>query len=413
MSKIAIVGVEGSGKTVLMAGLSECYQQISDNEPYLMPENQSAFMFMQRIPHKLRVEREWPEQTRIDSLRMMKWTLRYGQEILEEIEILDYPGELYRIAFGEHTKEEADAVRAELDEFLEHITEADTLVVLLNLADLVDLHDNPRNAETVWVTRGIFDFAKKLPNLKHRMLAFTQADRYADVMERAGGAKELYAAKLPMMKTLYPDLKVFTVSAVDGIDDDGRPRAGYSIDGCYEFMREILVEENRQIIAVCEECDSLRTQLKEFNKGGPDDFNQLVGKYGKAVKELREKTKSLRQFYFELLKKHMKRYSAYDEITKIAKGCAQKYTIDELAEQSGWSDISDEYDGCEEIISTFTEYYKAKAIEKKNEEQQEKETIIWVTVILALFFTILLIAVWFDGRNDKIAVEDRAEKKSW
>ena len=110
MGKVAIVGVEGSGKTVLMGALCECYRQGTADVPYLMPENQAAFMFMERIPHKLRVEREWPEATSVSSLRSMRWTLRLGTEVLEEIELLDYPGELYRIAFGE--RDLADVAQA-------------------------------------------------------------------------------------------------------------------------------------------------------------------------------------------------------------------------------------------------------------------------------------------------------------
>lgn len=396
MSKIAIVGVEGSGKTVLMAGLSECYKQISETEPYLMPENQSAFMFMQCIPHKLRVDREWPEQTRIDSLRMMKWTLRCGQEILEEIEIFDYPGELYRIAFGEHTKDEADAVRSELNEFLEHITEADTLVVLLNLADLVDLYDNPRNAETVWITRGIFDFAKKLPHLKHRMLAFTQADRYAEEIKKAGSAKELYAAKLPMMKTLYPDLKVFAVTAVDGMDADGRPRDGYSVAGCYEFMREVLVEECAAIQNSLTQSELAFEKLKAFTSGDPKAFYQLVEDYINAVYETKQKINPLRQLYTDVMEKHAIRASAYYDLREAVRNCILKYKSEDLVNETVWNECLNEFDGCEEIISAFVKYYKlekSRLNEQKIRENRENRKII---VVLILIIASLVIGYLID-----------------
>ena len=54
MSRVAIVGVEGSGKTVLMAALGDMFGKPSDGSVYLMPENQAAFSFMTQIPHKMR-----------------------------------------------------------------------------------------------------------------------------------------------------------------------------------------------------------------------------------------------------------------------------------------------------------------------------------------------------------------------
>jgi formylglycine-generating enzyme required for sulfatase activity len=240
MGKIAIVGVEGSGKTVLMAALCECYRAISETEPYLMPENQSAFVFMQQVPHKLRVDREWPGATGIDALRTMKWTLRRGKEIVKEIEMLDYPGELYRLAFGERKPAEVAAHRAELDEFLGHLTDAEILVVLFNLSDLESLGSNAQNAEAVWITRGILDFAQKLPNLKRRMQVFTQADRYASALQAAGGPQGLFEKDLPMLKVLHPDLTVTAIAAVDGTDSDGRPKEGYSSAGCQELLQFIL-----------------------------------------------------------------------------------------------------------------------------------------------------------------------------
>jgi len=240
MGKIAIVGVEGSGKTVLMAALCECYRHISETEPYLMPENQSAFVFMQQVPHKLRVDRQWPGATGIDALRTMKWTLRRGREVVREIEMLDYPGELYRLAFGERKPAEVAAHRAELDEFLGHLTDAEILVVLFNLSDLANLGSNAQNAEAVWITRGILDFAQKLPNLKRRMLVFTQADRYASALQAAGGPQGLYDKDIPMLKVLHPDLPVTAIAAVDGTDADGRPKEGYSSAGCQELLQFIL-----------------------------------------------------------------------------------------------------------------------------------------------------------------------------
>lgn len=236
MSKIAIVGVEGSGKTVLMAALAEQYGAISQDRPYLMPENQSAFTFMTQIPHRMRQEHSWPNATAIDSLRLMKWSLRIGSQVITDVEMLDYPGELYRLAFGEHTEAELAAHRKEVHEFLEHIVNADTLVVLLNLKDVMELGGNHRNTETVWITRGILDYAVKIPAIKDVLLVFTQSDRYSEHLQTEGGPQAMLARYLPMLTVLHPHLECLAVAAVNATDAQGNPLAGYQSSGIQALM---------------------------------------------------------------------------------------------------------------------------------------------------------------------------------
>ena len=219
MSRVAIVGVEGSGKTVLMTALADLYGKPSADSPYLMPENQSAFSFMTQIPHKMREAHQWPAATAIASMKHLKWTIRIGQNVLMDLEMLDYPGELYRMAFGERKKEEIAPYLEQVHEFLEHLVTADILVVLLNLRDAMDIGANARNNETVWLTRGIFDYSRKLPNIQKRLLLFTQSDRYPDELSGSGGlvaAKEKY---MPMLHVLYPDLECAAVSVATDASD--------------------------------------------------------------------------------------------------------------------------------------------------------------------------------------------------
>jgi hypothetical protein len=259
MGKVAIVGVEGSGKTVLMGALCELYGEISDTRTFLMPENQAAYIFMRCIPHKLRVERVWPEATSVNALKSMRWTLRRGKDIVCEVEMLDYPGELYRLAFGEHKEQEANAHREELNEFLEHLVSADVLVVLLNQADLESPGNTTRNAETMWITRRIFDYAGKLPNLKDKILVLTQADRCIELISKTANLDGYYRTKMPMLHYFYPDLKVMAVSAVDETDQQGRPKEDYSTIGCRELMQAVLpVAEHAAVSALS---DSEREEL--------------------------------------------------------------------------------------------------------------------------------------------------------
>jgi TPR repeat protein len=258
MSRVAIVGVEGSGKTVLMAALADLYGDPSHDSIYLMPESQSSFAFMKHIPHKMRAEHQWPAATTIESFKHLKWSMRIGQKILMDIEMLDYPGELYRMAFGERKEAEIDPHRESIHEFLAHLVDADILVVLFNLSDALDVGGNPRNTETVWLTRGIFEYAKKLPNLKSQLLLFTQADRYREELDTPGGATSAKNKHLPMLHVLFPDLDCRAVSVAT--DSGATPTAEFSSTyGMSGFMCWLFgqTDEGRSVISAMDAAEKI------------------------------------------------------------------------------------------------------------------------------------------------------------
>ncbi len=361
MGKVAIVGVEGSGKTVLMGALSECYKEISETEPFLFPENQAAYMFMERIPHKLRVERQWPEATSIDSLRTMKWSLKCGEEIFSNIEMLDYPGELYRLAFGEHTQEEADAHRKELDEFLGHLTDAECLIILMNPGDLENIGADAKKAETVWITREILGFAKKLPSLRRTTLVFTQADRYDEALKGAGGAEGFYAQKLPMLKHLYPELRVTAVSAVSGLDEDGRPQEGYSAAGCLEVMREILWERDAAIQTRLNVCKKLDIGIERGRFECLDNFSVVIKKYERAVPEFEVESRLLRQLYCVDLAYHQQKRDAAKTLLKEIEDIVNGAPYDVLASPEVWATVGNKYERFADMFAAFQKFYQIKA----------------------------------------------------
>ncbi len=420
MGKVAIVGVEGSGKTVLMGALCECYKRGSKDEPYLMPENQAAFMFMERVPHLLRVERRWPEATSVSSLRAMRWTLRLGADVLEEIEMLDYPGELYRLAFGERTKEESDGHRTELNEFLEHLTSADTLIVLLNLGDIQGLGANARNAETVWITRGIFDFAGKLTNLKHKALVFTQADRHEAALKAAGGAEGVYANQLPMLKTLFPDLKVIAVSAVSGTDVEGRPEKNCSTAGCLELMREILAELDAGIIRCLGLCETFVEKINAFSSGSPDDFAADVAAYSNAVTDFVKASKPLAQVYANRVEWHQTRVSNLSYMMSSILSLCSGASADILANRATWAGLRETHDSFSDMFDAFLKHFRAevkrlkqlKLDEEENAKKramlaakEKRQMIVVFTIIALLVIGIAGLSIYSDWSVKKSAWE--------
>ena len=184
MSKTVFLGVEGSGKTSLTVALAQAFENHKKEGWYLKPLSRDSFRFLKTLPDIL--DGNFPSQTA--DLRELRWQAEYKGNDLGEIAILDYPGEIYRLAFlDEKDERDPEAFRQkvannkpEIDALLGAIKEAEDVFVLFNLSDGMDLRDNPRNLDAVWVTNECLKVLKRLESKPRIRLLFTQVDRYRD-----------------------------------------------------------------------------------------------------------------------------------------------------------------------------------------------------------------------------------------
>ncbi|MBO7685655.1 MAG: hypothetical protein J6V72_04690, partial [Kiritimatiellae bacterium] len=183
MGKVVFLGVEGSGKTTLAMALAKAFARHADEGWYLRPEGRGAYNFATVAPNDFSVD-GFPAQT--SAAREMSWTITRDGADMGGIRILDYPGEIYRLAFL-NAEDEADpeAFRAraaanaeELDVLNRAIEEAESLYVLFNLQDALDLRGDDANRSAVWVTNECLKRLKALPSKPRVTLVFTQVDRY-------------------------------------------------------------------------------------------------------------------------------------------------------------------------------------------------------------------------------------------
>ena len=247
MSKISIVGVDGSGKTTLMAAFGEAYERPDKYGYFLAAENSQTFDVVKQLVDRMR-HGEWPGATVSRSVRNLDWRLcrREGQsnEVICSVSFLDYAGEIYRLAFGEHADEERKPVQAQIDALRRHIDTSDALLVLINLKDVIsgDL-STARTREMLWISRNIFDYASRSKRKVRLALAFSQADVYRETLAAAGGLDGAYRRYLGFIESLYPDMRILAVSAVDRtvVRPDGlevpAPDFGSSgLDGLLEWI---------------------------------------------------------------------------------------------------------------------------------------------------------------------------------
>ena len=232
MKKVAIVGVEGSGKTVMLAGLGDLYSHPDDEGYFLAPKNYSTASYVSEKIERMR-KGEWPVATAEDVLQGLDWTLKRRQgerqrpKNICEVSCLDFAGEVYRLAFGIRQGRVSDNLADEVQSLKDYIRNADDLIVLINLRDIIvqGVHE-PRVQETMWITNEILSYAldetdgRKSPRAA---IVLSQADSYEETIRSCGGERGVLSKYLPHVANNYDWLDILAVSAVDRtiLDDTG------------------------------------------------------------------------------------------------------------------------------------------------------------------------------------------------
>ena len=305
MNKIAIVGVEGSGKTVLLSVLVDKYENPDAAGIFLSPENRRALEFTKRNVALLR-SGQWPAATTTNSV--LRWNLckasPQGRRVLGELSLLDFASEHFRQAFGEHDETEKAAHTEEVQTLMSQIDDADIVLALVNLGDIVNGDmTGPRPLETMSLVKAILDYAVG----RHRCaIVLTQTDSYRAVIKECGGPRETLEKYLPNVVNSYPGVPVFAVAAVHDVvpaaDGFPVPARGYSsegIDGLVAFFVEMATAKQRIIKKILKNVASVVIVILVCvcgNKGFPpplrhypsaQDYLEHFDKY--LVQTIREK----------------------------------------------------------------------------------------------------------------------------
>ena len=264
MKKVAIVGVEGSGKTVMLAGLGDLYSRPDDKGYFLAPKDFNTSAYVAELMERLR-SGIWPAATADDLFQGLEWTLRRRSDTggrptdICELSCLDFPGEVYRKAFVDTKGQRSEEMQRQIAVLWNYIERADSLIVLVNLGDVIThgLADR-RVHESIWVTSAILEQAlKERPGrvVPKTAIVLSQADVYEATINECGGAKGALEKYLPHVYNSYGWLDAFAAYTVDKtrLDDDGVvvPDPAFTTEGLRPIMNWLLRNESSHV--TCED----------------------------------------------------------------------------------------------------------------------------------------------------------------
>ena len=269
MSKIAIVGCDASGKTVLISSLSDYYKagRRAGQSCIMVPADSLTRRYTDNLHRVMRINGEWPEATSDISVgTTLKWKLMRDGKELADLELLDFGGENFRYAFRNDGTEKNPEAVAQLKDY---IAGADFVVITVSMDKMVrnltpslyrELENGDieydRDAEAQWVTEGLLRMvaAKIASDPPGVVVALTQADKHRKELEEHGGAKALFEKCWPMIATMYPNLDVVPCASIDKMSDKGLPADGYSTEGVLAVMKEF----SRYAFGDCDDIEGIR-----------------------------------------------------------------------------------------------------------------------------------------------------------
>ena len=279
MKNVAFLGVEGSGKTVLTHALVRTFKAHEGDGWYLRPDSRESFRFLAQLPDELTSE-NLPHQT--TSLKRLSWSVQLHGRTQRMLDILDYPGEIYRLAFLNakddpdpiHFAQRVAANREDIDALFAHLAEADQVFVLFNLSDAENVAKNSANLDAVWVTNACLDYLHRLPHRPTVALLLTQIDRYADLADGVEDLSSVVARHLPLVHHNFPDLDILGVSAL------GPASATFGIDGillrCL-YDSETVKPVVHELKTLSRQVDDLISEMARFQNEPRASLSRIAG----------------------------------------------------------------------------------------------------------------------------------------
>ncbi|MDR1485077.1 MAG: hypothetical protein LBT09_09665 [Planctomycetaceae bacterium] len=216
--KIAIVGTEGSGKTILASVLAKRMSSSTEGI-FLHPRDWETSDYVEKVWNTLN-NGEWWKSTEAGCTFELQWTLHIGQVALP-MKLIDSAGQDLRELFSKDTykKKNLSGIQREL---LDYIQTASVIIIIVNLLHFRGEPDNIKRKQNEFILKEVIDMFAA--DEKHQDIAviFTAWDLYYyDIAKNYGNFTKYLQQELPQLYNAMrlgqqsgDSLHCFPVSAV-------------------------------------------------------------------------------------------------------------------------------------------------------------------------------------------------------
>ena len=255
------MGLEASGKTVLMTVMAKKLSQTSNRGYFLDPIGLRTMKYIERNWAILQGN-EWPASTPPGEMFKLKWNfhVQTGRSTCEtaSLQMIDFAGQDLRQLF---TSEEYEGNFSNIPQhfrpLMEYLAHADILLVVLNIKDYCGETDTMRKIDNQAALKTALDHIceNKAPRIA---FVFTQMDQYEGYIQQYGGLENFCGRELSYLRNSYMNgvNACFSVSAVNQTETREMSDGSFQRVPVYGFKSKGLVELG----------DWLAKEVKEVNK---------------------------------------------------------------------------------------------------------------------------------------------------
>ncbi|MDR1923914.1 MAG: hypothetical protein LBQ66_06035 [Planctomycetaceae bacterium] len=259
--QIALIGTEGSGKTVLATVMAKRLSEAQDGI-FLNPIGAKTALYIEKCWNTLQ-SGEWVPSTPPGQLFALKWNLSIqGKEY--PTRLIDSAGQDLRKLFFDEGYNDPN-ISEQDKQFIQYLKDSNILILIVNLKDFIGESDPTRRMENQIVVKEVLDVLKRDKIDRQLAIIFTQYDLYKTTIERGWNSCEEFIKKmLPYLHSAHihgHSVKIFPVAAVNKTEVKVNAATGkpYRVPA-HNFTSDGLEQLIRWLKEVVPECE--RNQAK-------------------------------------------------------------------------------------------------------------------------------------------------------
>ena len=229
MPTVAIIGTEGSGKTVFITTLAKRLSVENKLGAFMNPQDRRTVQYIEKVWTILN-NSEWPASTSPGELFELEWTLEWRDGLRVDIRLVDCAGQDLRALFADEQAANPEGMPEQLRQLADYSRAANIVLLMVNLKDFIGESNDERRTSNEWALKYALDLLGSNGAGAHIALVFTQIDQYQEVLRECSDWKNAAKKYLPYVYGAHlRDDRVATMAVASVVDtqvilDNGSPR---------------------------------------------------------------------------------------------------------------------------------------------------------------------------------------------